>query len=115
MNGIMSMDEILALESGDHGGLIGDFPNQSAAPSNWQPTRRREEWYWSDYDYKRVDVIATSMEKNGWDGPPVCVREGVLHNGHHRAIAAYMVGLKEMPVTDDWDESESDFSARMIP
>lgn len=29
MNGTMSMDEILALESGDHGGLIGDFPNQS--------------------------------------------------------------------------------------
>lgn len=94
----MPMAQVLELTSGDHGGRMGDFP---------QAEGKTHEWFWGPYDYERVDVIAASMEKNGWDGPPVCIVDGTLRNGHHRTIAAYMVGMEDIPWTDDWDESSS--------
>lgn len=97
----MPLAEVLELRSGDHGGRVGGFP--------YSPRRRYddpEEWDWTDWDYKHVDDIAASMEANGWAGPPVCVRDGVLKNGHHRTIAAYMVGITDIPVTSEWAESE---------
>ena len=95
----MPIEAVLDLRSGDHGGIMRQFPD---GPS-------RSGWYWGRSDYERVDVIAESMTKNGWDGPPICVTEGTVNNGHHRTIAAYMVGLTDIPVTDDWDGSASDF------
>ncbi len=97
----MPMEEVLRLVSGDHGGRIEDFPYGGAR--NW---RGRDQWYWGDRDYKWVDEIAADMQVNGWDGPPICILEGVLRNGHHRTIAAYMAGLPEVPWTTNWSESE---------
>lgn len=94
----MPLEEVLKLESGDHGGLMGQFPSGTG---RWG----RSEWDWTTYDYELVDQITADMVVNGWDGPPVCIRDGVLRNGHHRTIAAYMAGLTEIPWTTHWDES----------
>lgn len=111
--GMMPMEDVLKLRSGDHWGLMGDFP----ASPRWT----EGEWNWSDDDYEVVDEIAADMEVNGWDGPPVCIEfdppkwwtaaektgwKTSLTNGHHRAIAAYMAGLTEVPWTTDWSQSD---------
>lgn len=111
--GTMPMEDVLKLRSGDHEGLMGDFPASPRWPEG--------EWHWCDDDYEMVDYIAASMGKDGWDGPPVCIQfeppkywsavektgwKTSLVNGHHRVIAAYMAGLTEVPWTTDWSESD---------
>lgn len=97
----MRLDDVMNLESGDHGGLMREFPD--GPPSAYGRDRG---WYWGKWDYQKVDVIAKNMEENGWNGPPICVQEDTVQNGHHRVIAAYMIGLETIPVTSDWSDSE---------
>jgi hypothetical protein len=61
-------------------------------------------------DEAHVDEIASSMEENGWDGPPILIAAGggkkpYLLDGHHRFFAARKVGLAKIPAFAlDWDE-----------
>lgn len=62
-------------------------------------------WEW-------VDILRESMEKDGWTGPPIFVREPTEHqktrdlaNGHHRLMAAMQAGFTEVPFCHDWSES----------
>lgn len=96
MHKTMPLDWVMGLYSGDHGGRMHQFPDGHDG----------EGWWWSEWDYRKVDEIAASMAISGWDGPPVYISGGELRNGHHRTIAAYLAGIKDIPVTDNWDASE---------
>lgn len=112
----MPLTEVMNLRSGDHGGFMHQFPD--GPPNPYRNPDPEEGWWWEEHDYRLVDKIAASMEKDGWKGPPVCIRgmddeDGyrgpTLVNGHHRTIAAYMVGLTDIPWTTIRADSHGDY------
>ena len=107
---MMPLAEVLQLESGDWGGpmhkIVGSMDCERRR-SVWQGWMRCEDY---------ILEIALRMEAHGWDGPPVCVNDDfgesagpTLRNGHHRVTAAWLLGLKWIPVTEYWDESEGPY------
>lgn len=46
--------------------------------------------------------LIDSILENGWEeGSVIGIREGYIHQGHHRLVAAVLLGLDEAPVSGD--------------
>lgn len=98
----MPLAEVLALQSGDFGIPVSEIlPLMEGRPCTQCS---------GDCD-DHILAIAEDMEVNGWNGRPIYVDAhcDTLRNGHHRTMAAWLVGLTEVQVTDKWSESDDDW------
>lgn len=56
--------------------------------------------------------LVDNMLENGWmPGSAIGYRHGYINEGHHRLVAAILLGLDEVVVTDGWDDGPRVLSA----
>lgn len=115
----MALEAVLSLESGDFGGPVRDALSHMEGRYCFSAASDRAGDVTCD---QYILDIAASMEANGWEGPPVCVRHDppaywrpvdgewlpTLVDGHHRTMAAVLAGVQRVPVTASRDLSSGD-------
>lgn len=89
--------------------MTGDYMSLSrlfAEFTNGDETSWAEEMTWLGSTHPRRLARIRREIKDGFF-PPVrlCYRERRVVDGHHRLIAAHLLGLAEVPVADAWDGS----------
>ena len=106
VEGVISLELVGELESGDYGGKMKDTLYHMGCDRRYNHERE----YTECHEY--ILRIAVDMERDGWSGPPLLIvdREGsyvpTVENGHHRYNAAVLAGLTEVPNTSSWSTSE---------
>lgn len=106
VEGVISLELVGELESGDYGGKMKDTLEHMGCDRRYNHERE----YTECHEY--ILRIAVDMEANGWSGPPLLIvdREEptdgpAVENGHHRYNAAVLAGLTEVPYTSSWNTS----------
>lgn len=103
----MPLSEVLALLSGDFRIPVSQILTEMEGRTCYNAARLGGDTLPTCDEH--ILRIAEDMETNGWNGPPVCVIDGRLRNGHHRTMAAWLLGLDSIPVTESWGESDRDW------
>lgn len=94
--------------------VSGDYTGHSMATvldameDNWKRVQQEDEFALSHRGERAyggpvpyIRYLANVMRKQGWIGKPVTVNTSfTVLDGHHRVLAAYIAGLKEVPCNE---------------